>query len=316
MKNIFWDISILIFSVTIFFGYMIMNLHILLFLAVLFAIMGILIGKKYTFKFARDEYIWFLAIFICSFSILYSKNRKESIIFTFMFIMAYIFKVIFQGESEKYIRKMINIFYVFSGIHVIATILMKVYPQIIIELNQRILTFENLKMNLDQLNLNHLAGITGQVGVNAFYLAIFVGISYCKIISKKKIKYVFFTIIGFICIGMTGKRGMLIFSVLGISLLMFISLKSSLVSRRRVLLCSFLILVLVTIYGWGYINEVMERNKVLINNGDFTNGRALYWKETIKSFWNSPILGHGINSIDNIIGTLPHNVYLQLLSDV
>lgn len=306
-------LSVFFFSITIFFGYMLGNLHVLMSISLILLIIGMFANKKNYIKFYTNDILFLLVIFICFLSITYSKNRYESLIFTFMFTILWIIKVILQGCDSwqiwwnKYI-------YLFSGVHVLATILMKVKPEFINNINSIILKPETLSNNMQQYANNELAGITGQVGVNSFYISVFIGIVFCKIINNKKNKYYFFFIVSLVAIISTGKRGMFLFSILGISILFFISNKK--LDYKIIKKIFYIIILIIFITRIIDFSPIMDKFINLTSEGDITNGRVEYWKLTYINFTESPLLGNGINSIVKIIGDLTHNIYIQLLSDV
>lgn len=310
-------ISLIIFSVTIFLGYMIYNLYILLAIATLIVLIPKLILKKIKLI-DINEKIWILILFISFISIVYSIDREESFKFFFMIFCCYLFKISFQ-DKETWGIYLINLFYVLSGVHVIATLIMKVNPQVIILINRFILKGENLVSNLQQFNLGYYPGITGQVGVNVFYIAIFCLISICKILlnNKRKIMNIgmlFFAIMAMI---LTGKRGMLICTMISSIFIIILLLKVKVVKVRHVLYIVGIILFFTIIFSQLDIFHILiDKFGNLNNASDISNGRIDLWKGTFNNFKKSPILGTGMNTIGKLVGDLTHNVYIQLLSDV
>ena len=315
-NNIFIKISILLNVLMIFFGAYIGNLYILQIVALTFAVLSTNLKEV---KIKTDTILWLLVCMILIMSVCYSINRQESIELASLISMAIILKILYENQSEEWNKYFTKIAWIVSGIHVIATILQLLFPNMINSINSAILSAESLKINQDLFRAGGYAGITAQTTVNAFYITIFVGISALNLVVKKehKIANITFLVISIIALFITGKRGLLIFSVISIALIyIYIAFKD----EKNILKYIVMILIVVSIGYIAVINipqtqVIIDKIQVLNENKDALNGRDKLWKESIEVFINNPLMGIGIGAIKEVIGEYSHNSYIQILAE-
>lgn len=315
-NNIFIKISILLNVLMIFFGAYIGNLYILQIVALTFAVLSTNLKEV---KIKTDTILWLLVCMILIMSVCYSINRQESIELASLISMAIILKILYENQSEEWNKYFTKIAWIASGIHVIATILQLLFPNMINSINSAILSAESLKINQDLFRAGGYAGITAQTTVNAFYITIFVGISALNLVVKKehKIANITFLVISIIALFITGKRGLLIFSVISIALIyIYIAFKD----EKNILKYIVMILIVVSIGYIAVINipqtqVIIDKIQVLNENKDALNGRDKLWKESIEVFVNNPLMGIGIGAIKEVIGEYSHNSYIQILAE-
>ena len=218
INNMFLKISIVINVLMIFFGVYIGNLYILQFIALAFAILS-LNPKKIKIK--SDTILWIILCIILIMSTVYSISRQDSIEVVSLICMAIILKMLYENEEKEWKKYFLRLTLISSGVHVVATIIQLIFPNLINSLNSIILSPEGLKINQELYKTGGYAGITAQTSINAFYIAIFVGIIFLNLVLKKENKALntFFLIVSIIALFVTGKRGMLIFSLLSIILI-------------------------------------------------------------------------------------------------
>ena len=315
-NNIFIKISILLNVLMIFFGAYIGNLYILQMVALTFAVLSTNLKEV---KIKTDTILWLLVCMILIMSVCYSINKQESIELASLISMAIVLKILYENQGEEWNKYFTKIAWIASSIHVIATILQLLFPNMINSINSVILSAESLKINQDLFRAGGYAGITAQTTVNAFYITIFVGISALNLVIKKEHKIVntIFLIISIIALFITGKRGMLIFSVISIALIyIYIAFKD----EKNILKYIVTILIVVSIGYTAVINipqtqVIIDKIQVLNENKDALNGRDKLWKESIKVFINNPLMGIGIGAIKEVIGEYSHNSYIQILAE-
>ena len=145
------------------------------------------------------------------------------------------------------------------------------------------------------------------------------GISALNLVVKKehKIANITFLVISIIALFITGKRGLLIFSVISIALIyIYIAFKD----EKNILKYIVMILIVVSIGYIAVINipqtqVIIDKIQVLNENKDALNGRDKLWKESIEVFINNPLMGIGIGAIKEVIGEYSHNSYIQILAE-
>lgn len=60
---------------------------------------------------------------------------------------------------------------------------------------------------------------------------------------------------------------------------------------------------------------LIEKNNILNNANDITNGRLDLWFYSFSEFKNRPLLGLGFKNIYKVTGVDVHNVYIQVLAE-
>lgn len=316
INNIFLKISIVINVLMIFFGAYIGNLYILQFIALAFAILSLNLKK---IKIKSDTILWIILCIILIMSTVYSISRQDSIEVVSLIFMAIILKMLYENEEKEWKKYFLRLTLISSGVHVVATIIQLIFPNLINSLNSIILSPEGLKINQELYKTGGYAGITAQTSINAFYIAIFVGIIFLNLVLKKENKALntFFLIVSIIALFVTGKRGMLIFSLLSIIL---IYLYTAFKDKKNILKYVPMFFIIGII---GYISVinipqakvVIDKIQTLNEQGNKLNGRDILWKESIEVFKENPIVGIGIGNIQIIIGDYSHNTYIQLLAE-
>lgn len=315
--NIFLKLSIIVNIVLIFFGSYITNLYILQIIALLLAIVPCSIGNL---KIKKDTIIWIIASLVTIISIIYSTDKQVSIKVASLIIMALILKILYENKQEDWVKFFLNITLFASAVHVIATVLQLIVPDFIMMINSHILAMDGIRVNQDLYRAGGYAGITAQTGTNACYISIFIGLIFLKFMfekSNRKVINIIFLIMGIIALFLTGKRGMLIFTILSIAM---IFIYTSYIDKKNILKYVVIILSIVVI---GYVvisnipeaRNVFEKMEKLDESGNMLNGRDLLWKRTIDTFEDNFLAGIGIGAIQSILGENAHNIYIELLAE-
>ena len=315
--NILLKISILLNIILIFFGSFLGNLYIIQAIAFGFSLLACTVSKL---KIKADTQIWLVVILISCLSIMISIDKQSTIEIVALITMAIAVKIIYENNSNNNWQDyFVQGVFIASAVHVVATITQLIFPNFIGNINEIILGAEGLKMNQDLYRAGAYAGITAQTSVNAFYIAIFVGIIFLKVLFQKqgKKRNMCFLVIGVVALFITGKRGMLIYTLISmITVFLYVTLRD-----RKNGLKYFSALLVVGIIGYiAIINipatqQIIEKNIILQERGDVLNGRDVLWKKSIEVFENNSIFGIGLGTIQNIIGEYSHNVYIQLLAE-
>lgn len=315
-SNLFLKLSILINVLMIFFGAYLGNLYILQVIALGFAILSSNLEK---IKIKPDTIIWLIACLIFGFSVIYSMDKQSTMEVASLISMAIALKILYENKEEDWQKYFLKLTLIASGIHVGATVLQLIIPNFISLINGFILSGKSLQMNQDLYSVGGYAGITGQTSVNAFYITLFIGIIFLKLMFEKRYKKIniVLLIMAIIALFLTGKRGMLIFSIISnIIIYAYISYKD----RKNVLKYFFMILV-IGIIGYAIIMNIpqakliFEKIVLLEESENVLNGRDTLWKETLEVFIENPIIGIGLGTIQNVTGDYSHNIYIQILAE-
>ena len=312
-------LSVIINVVTIFFGNYFTNLYYLQILSSIFAILYVVIyRKKININF--ESFVWIVFIIYLFIIMFFSRNIEKSFELTFLVFLAIIIKIIYQNAEDNWQKIFINLMSTFSMVHVIATILQFLFPSFINNINKIILSKGNLIQNNMLYQNGAYAGITGQTSLNAFFITIFILLTFVNILIKEERKKLNLglLLLSLLSLFITAKRGMLIFSFSIIFLMyMFISFKD-----RKHNLKYFITIVLLILGTYILIMKipatrvVFEKFTALSKEENSLNGRDYLWRNTYNVFKENKLTGVGLGYISNIIGDYTHNVYLQLLAEI
>jgi O-antigen ligase len=220
----------------------------------------------------------------------------------------------------KWYKQGIKILLICSLIHSLLTVFSYFYPLIFQE------TILSLITNFKQLDISQFtnkklyAGITDQIGRNAFYISVGISIIFCELILKNKkqniLNYVILGILIFSLL-LTGKRGQLVanfFSILFITSI-YTRVQGKKVFIHLLKILTFLIISLCLII-WLFPEAAAPFLRFIERiGGDQTSGRLVLYKYAVDMFYEKPILGWGAGVFANLYGKGNHNLYLQLLSE-
>lgn len=226
--------------------------------------------------------------------------------------------------------KFMNIAYVIYGICTILFYFMPVfYKSTIVNL------FPDERVRLIRTyNSGCMPGLTSHYSTNGMFLAIGLLISSSKMIAnkdeKKKWKYIIQELFFLTALLLTGKRGHLLFSVVGIyiiySITTFIRDKkgfNALVKISGVILL-IVIIGIILVSFFPALSTVFFRFQQAAKEGDLDNGRFVIWERAWEVFKENPFLGIGWKKFSTSYGYGllakdrsydAHNVYLQLLCE-
>lgn len=213
-----------------------------------------------------------------------------------------------------------NLFYrftfIFTCLHLFYIFLQLIVPDVF----YNIFSIMDVPTSIDAYNnaINGAyRGFTGQTSISAFYLSLgfLVCLSSLSFTKKKHLLFIVLTILFFIAIALTNRRGT--FVVISILTSLYIYL---LKSRRIKIIIILSIAFFLIIFGYQSIpglDSIVDKFRVYISANNITSGRMELWKNAINQFKMKPIFGSGwlsYNIIYNVSSA--HNSYLQLLSDL
>ncbi|MGE6203828.1 O-antigen ligase family protein [Guptibacillus hwajinpoensis] len=214
-----------------------------------------------------------------------------------------------------------NYFFVFSLIHVLATLFQFLKPNLMSNVNSIILSGQNLVSNQELLNLGSYAGITGQTGINSLYISIFIAVVFSKLLNKpqgKKIIILILLSVGFLALLLTVKRSQVIVNLISMMIVLFVFINND---KKKT---AFFVSIPVLISGLGFIiiktipraDAVFDKFAFFSEQSDFTNGREYLWNTSLEIFAQNPLFGVGAATIIKHIQDMSHNIYIQLLAEM
>ena len=177
-----------------------------------------------------------------------------------------------------------------------------------------------------------MAGLTDHYSTNAMFLAVGLIILISKYFfqdKKNRKKNTIFIILVVVALLLTGKRGQVLFSVLSLFIVYYISLKSSGTINRFLKIFGIIIVGLSVLFLayqlFPNLFTFIDRFQTSFDNNTLTSNRAdLLWPIAIDSFKKNPIFGIGWCQYTSNLSTQiggessvyhTHNIYLQLLCE-
>lgn len=158
-----------------------------------------------------------------------------------------------------------------------------------------------------------------------YYLISYNDITWPSLFKRKYIKdaIIFFIIINFLTILVTGGRGGLALFLVQSIFALYVYNKKRPTSTNQIFKYLGLALVAICIIfiSLSFIENLplktngIERIIATIEEGD-QNGRDIFREKALNSFYNSPIIGHGLGSVFYEIGEYSHNCITDALVEV
>lgn len=297
------------------------NYYINYFLIIILIALNFILGIN-TEKINKDSFVlmWLIFASICCTSLFsrYSTNVENSIIFIFCLLLFLISYINLTVRKNFWPEKALKIFFFFSAIFAAGTIVQIIFPDMIeavkkFYVQKDKLSLSNLLVTLDTMYGGY-NGLVVQTGTNAFLLSIFIGVCLFRILNlKSKFKYLVLIIVAYILLMLTGKRTLLISSVISLIIVVTIFYKFN----PKYIIAVLILLSTGIFMIFNYTNiadKIVE--KFMLNEGDGVNlsGREELYEEMYSNFKKSPLIGVGIDS--KVDGDRDgHNIYLQVMSE-
>lgn len=261
---------------------------------------------------------WFFYFFAITASGLIGLNLGESIKFVFLFIAITILSDAAKKSSD-YRDIMLKWFFCLSVLHTIVVLLQYFMPNII---NPIIAVMVSGEVAARAIQANILGGVcTGFAGEASFamlYTSItfFLGFLYYLVENKKT--YLIFVILGLVCTFLTAKRIAIAINVLAVITCYVLLINSNRINKKNNLIAVlFLLFVGVAILNNTNLADMFtQKNEILLESGDISNGRAELNARMIQIFQDHMIFGIGPYCTTQYTGEyLGHNIYLTTLSE-
>lgn len=321
VKTFEWMIGFLS-AFFIFFGYVLGNSYPVLYLIILITFI-LFVSKRAKIIINKNILLWIIStglFFICS---LFSLDMNSGItlsISILLFIVLMIFSI--DIKQEYWFKIFKKFIFIFGIIHVIFTLLYQIYPEFVDSICQSILKPEDLEVNRYLFKHFGNPGITGQTGINGWYISILTGLLVINTIQEKKtslikkIYYYLLIIASVIAIFFTNKRAYILFTSASIILTLYLGKNTTnkKINIKKIVPIILLISIILIIITKN--NQLMAVFDRFMNSGDdISSGRYGLYETMFQVFLENPLLGIGTYSIPKIIGNLGHNIYLQILAE-
>lgn len=309
-----------------FFGYLDTSIkYVVLAVAALMFFILTLRKLRSSLSFRIEDFFFLAFLLVGILSLLQTNNLSRAIVYLCIWCFGLLIKVWlpFFSYSAVFIAKCL---FAFSSVHVSATLLQIIKPELMTAINVRILPVNSFYWNTRFLRISAFTGITAQTGTNAFYIALFIGVVTGKMLVlekgrySKRLAYLAMLAAAFFALISTQKRGPTLFSVISIIALSFIWAAKVRGNYLR-FTAGFVFLgaaVCVALF-FTPLGKTLLQRFLYSSSGDISTGRfemfVLMWQNTAAK----PFLGHGVASAGVLVSglghTLGHNIYLQCLYD-
>ncbi|WP_226643040.1 O-antigen ligase family protein [Mesobacillus subterraneus] len=322
-------LKIIIFLLLIysFFGYLFPEniIFLMLIFASLAIILNLVIEKRRIVTVKQLILLCLIILFVlvlivpASYSLFPESSINVSFIRSVILIVGFLISL--QGN---WYEKGLKVILIFSMIHILATFFSYLFPNFFLSFIVPFLPspvgVETTKFMLDDM----YAGITDQIGRNAFYISVGIATLYSYFVIKTNKLSKFHILFLFIFMGislltllLTGKRGHLVANLF--SMLFITSVYTKIKGKSILLKLSIVVIIIIAfLYFLTYLFpetaapflRFIERQ-----GGDQTSGRMELYIYALELFIEKPLMGWGVGVFSNLYGMGNHNIYLQLLSE-
>lgn len=287
------------------------------FIPMCLAVLCIILARAKVIKVSKDNKLWLIYTILIFLSLFFSINISNSIRYIIMFCSLLIFKIIIDNleVSTEKVKKII----IYIGlIHVFATILYLLIPNVIQMIALRILSTSSYIYNVNLFSHGMIAGIASEHGANAIFISIVLSIIIAKSITKPKLTNLILTIVCIIALLLTGKRGPLIANIIAF-LIIFIkyNVHNKKIIKTFLIFCVFICILVGILNQIPATNIVFERYIESAENNELLTGREDFYNIQISSIKNHLLTGIGIRGVHELIGNNDgHNIYLQVFAEL
>ena len=281
------------------------------------AILCIILSKKKIIKITSDDKLWLIYMVLIFLSLIFSVDINGSINYIIMFCGLLFFKIAIDN-FEIPTNKVEKILACIGMIHVFATILYLLVPNIIQIVASKILPLSSYIYNVNLFNHGMIAGIASEHGANAIFITIVLSIFMAKSVAKPNPANLVLTITCIIALLLTGKRGPLLANVIAF---IIIFIKCNIKNKKAIktfFTFSIFILILISILSKiPATNIVFERYNEALKSNELLTGREKFYDIQISSIKEHFFTGVGIRGVHELIGNNDgHNIYLQVFAEL
>lgn len=271
------------------------------------AFLGICMIKKnktFSLTVVKIWSIWIGFLFITSiFSYMPKNTIGGAVIYLCFFLLTFLN---FCEKDMKFLIKMIRGVCILFAITIIVSV---VIPNLFTE-HLSFLIATNTKVIKSEILEGIYSGLAGEKSNAAFYMNIGIALEVSLYNSAKKLKLKNYIIIALyiIALMLTGKRTLLVVSlmIIGLAIKMF-NIKGKV---AKVIVYSAIIIPVIFV-----VLNCIPQTQVVIqrlseNTSDGTlNGRTKFWDFCIYMFKNKPLIGYGYDTFNQVFGDIVHYVY-------
>lgn len=312
----------------------------LLSISLIFLILNRFILANRSIILSSIDIMWILFFSMLFLNITWNSSlNKSSIYDLFVYASCILFLIIVKVDI-RYYNSSLKLIKILSIIYACSAIFQFVFTDLYLNYVFPLFSMWEQENILNLLARNSYAGFTNQTAHLGGYIISGVGViifsNWRKKISLKLISALFLIIL-FIGLLLTTKRAHLIFAILAILITFLFSLNNKVFIKNVMkLFISLLVILFIAFFLfttiepdqdsmiYGFINELDETISGILEGEDITSGRSTLYSYAWSLFEENPIIGIGwtefINESYGLInsdrGSHPHNIYIQLLTEL
>jgi len=227
----------------------------------------------------------------------------------------------FLTIQHNWYAKCLKYLLLFSMVHILFTLFSYVFPNVFANIILPLLPGEISSASSLFMIYDLYAGITDQIGRNAFYITVGISIILTALIAKTQrvsLANVLMLTLMVIALLLTGKRGHLASNIIAflVVIVVYARVQGKNIAKNllfSIVTISFLVIVIIKIVP--ETATPFMRFITAYNEGNIVGGRTELYIFAIELFKQKPILGWGFGSFSGFQDTGTHNVYLQLLCE-
>ena len=226
-------------------------------IAMILAILCLVVYRIQTIKLGADSKMWLIYIVLMVLSLMFSVNIINSVKYIIM-LGGLLFSKIIIDNINISAKKVEKIVICIGILHVLATLIYLLMPNLIQMFASKILSTSSYIYNINLFKHGMIAGIASEHGANAIFITIVLAFLMPKAMTKPSGLNIILTIMCIIALLLTGKRGPLIANIVAF-LIVFIkyNLKNKKELKSIAVFCIFATVII------GILNYIPATQIVL-----------------------------------------------------
>lgn len=258
--------------------------------------------------------IWIFSLLI----VVTSMMRFQIDQFYLLFYFSIIGFLLLSDSNTDWMSAVLNVAILMGGIYAAFTIIQVIASDFYMSRLYPLLQYNSTFDVARYMRFGIYSGLTYQTAVNALYLSIGIGATFCSLLYDKtaRVWKVILIAVELICIMLSAKRGHLLFVVLSLLIITYYSGNKG-KRIRNIMIIGILLFVLYIIAYYKVPSVSYFFDRLSNTDGDITNGRITLYVSAVEHFKTHPIFGIGWEQFRNVYIRYidVHNIYLQLLCE-
>lgn len=268
---------------------------------------------KNLFKIKKiNIYAILVGIFVLA-SIAWTKDITETFLFGCVILSFSLVVNCIVDKTIDYKKSILKFMYFLSIIHVAAIIVELIAPNIILKINEIILTPRSYSAVIYLFNQGKYSGIAPQTGTAAYFVLVYLIISLFVFLKRRDILSLGLNVIGFVALLSTYKRApLLVYILILLCCAAYFLIKRNRGNNKIIIkfliaaLIIFMLIYMISAFGYLFVEG---------DTDEISSGRWEVYTFMLEEFCKNPIIGNGFGYVLSMQGLAGHNIYLQLLCE-